>query len=66
MCNSPILNGLNKLPFVLQKLMAEQLNEASDGYIPITPDTYQIIELLKDMKIVSTNPYNNLEVKLAI
>lgn len=49
----------------LQKLMAEQLNEVSDGYIPITSENYHIVELLKDMKIVTNNPYNNMEVKLA-
>lgn len=50
---------------VLGKLMAEQLDGASDGYIPITSEIYNVIELLKDMNIVSVNPYNNMEVKLA-
>ncbi|XP_075982898.1 uncharacterized protein LOC142981098 [Anticarsia gemmatalis] len=55
----------NMIMDIMGQLMAEQMNEASDGYIPITSETYQIIELLKDMKIVTTNPYNNMEVKLA-
>ncbi|CAB3246448.1 unnamed protein product [Arctia plantaginis] len=55
----------NMIIDLMGKLMAEQMNEVSDGYIPITSETYQIIELLKDMKIVTTNPYNNMEVKLA-
>ncbi|KAH9630059.1 hypothetical protein HF086_008029 [Spodoptera exigua] len=47
------------------QLMAEHLNEESNGYIPITSETFQIIELLKDMKIVTVNPYNKMEVKLS-
>ncbi|KAJ8724162.1 hypothetical protein PYW07_008142 [Mythimna separata] len=50
---------------VMGQLMAEHLNETSNGYIPITRETFQIIELLKDMKIVTVNPYNNMEVKLS-
>lgn len=45
--------------------MAEHLNEASNGYIPVTSETYHIIEILKDMKIVTVNPYDHMEVKLA-
>lgn len=45
--------------------MAERLNPASSGYIQITAENYQIAELLKDTNIISTNPYNKMEVKLA-
>lgn len=47
------------------QLMAERLNPASSGYIQITAENYQIAELLKDTNIISTNPYNKMEVKLA-
>ncbi|KAM3958860.1 uncharacterized protein ACR2FA_007110 [Aphomia sociella] len=50
---------------VMAELMAEKLNENSNGYIPITAENYQIIELLKDINIVSNNPYNNTEIKIA-
>ncbi|CAH2234897.1 jg23508 [Pararge aegeria aegeria] len=47
------------------QLMKEKLNEESNGYIQVTEDNKLIIEMLKDIKIVSENPYNNKEVKLA-
>ncbi|XP_045452933.1 uncharacterized protein LOC123662088 [Melitaea cinxia] len=50
---------------VMGHLMQEKLNEESNGYIQITQENYRIIELLKDMNIVTTNPYNNMEVKIA-
>nr|XP_021184946.1 uncharacterized protein LOC110372510 [Helicoverpa armigera] len=50
---------------IMGQLMAENLNETSNGYIPITSETFQIIELLKDMNLVAVNPYNHMEVKLA-
>ncbi|XP_059058277.1 uncharacterized protein LOC131851748 [Achroia grisella] len=50
---------------VMAELMAEKLNENSNSYIPITAENYQIIELLKDINLVTTNPYNNIEVKIA-
>ncbi|CAD0203718.1 unnamed protein product [Chrysodeixis includens] len=58
-------NSDNMIIDTLGQLMAEHLNETTNGYIPITSETFQIIELLKDMKIVSTNPYNHMEVKLS-
>lgn len=45
--------------------MQEKLNEESNGYIQITQENYRIIEILKDIKIVTTNPYNNTEVKIS-
>lgn len=45
--------------------MQQKLDEESSGYIEITGENYQIIELLKDINLVSANPYNNTEVKLA-
>lgn len=45
--------------------MQEKLNEESSGYIQITKENYRVIELLIDMNIVTTNPYNNMEVKIA-
>nr|XP_053613689.1 uncharacterized protein LOC128677104 [Plodia interpunctella] len=50
---------------VLGALMMERLNENSNGYIPITTDNYKVMELLKDLNIVTANPYNNMEIKLA-
>lgn len=50
---------------VMGQLMQEKLSEGSSGYIPITQENYTYIELLKDMNIVMTNPYNKMEVKIA-
>ncbi|CAH2094265.1 unnamed protein product [Euphydryas editha] len=50
---------------VLGNLMQENLNEESSGYIQITPDNFRIMEILKDLKIVTPNPYNPMEVKIA-
>ncbi|XP_038206692.1 uncharacterized protein LOC119828569 [Zerene cesonia] len=50
---------------VMGQLMQEKLNEESNGYIEITNENYRIVELLSDMNIVTANPYNNMEVKLA-
>lgn len=51
--------------FYFQQLMQQRLNETSNGYIEITAENYQIIELLKDANLVVANPYNNMEVKLS-
>ncbi|CAG9789142.1 unnamed protein product [Diatraea saccharalis] len=50
---------------VLGQLMMEKLDETSNGYIKVTSENYQLIELLKDLNLVITNPYNNMVVKLA-
>ncbi|XP_046971401.1 uncharacterized protein LOC124538397 [Vanessa cardui] len=58
-------NASDAIVEVMGQLMQEKLNEESSGYVQITQENYRIIELLKDMNIVTTNPYNNMEVKIA-
>lgn len=55
-----IFNKAAKL-CTFQTLMSS-VNE--NGYVPITAENYKLIELLKDMNIVTPNPYSNMEVKL--
>ncbi|CAG4984124.1 unnamed protein product [Colias eurytheme] len=50
---------------VMGQLMQEKLNEESNGYIEVTNENFEIIELLSKMNIVTANPYNDMEVKLA-
>ncbi|XP_026491018.1 uncharacterized protein LOC113397079 [Vanessa tameamea] len=58
-------NASDSIVEVMGQLMQEKLNEESSGYVQITQENYRIIELLKDMNIVTSNPYNNMEVKIA-
>ncbi|XP_049877611.1 uncharacterized protein LOC126374884 [Pectinophora gossypiella] len=51
---------------LMAHLMAQQLKDESSGYIPITTENYCLIELLRERNIVTVNPYNNMEVKLAL
>ncbi|XP_041969261.1 uncharacterized protein LOC121726097 [Aricia agestis] len=50
---------------IIRQLNQEKSNHESNGYIPITHESFWIFEFLQDMKIVSLNPYNNMEAKLA-
>ncbi|XP_061721287.1 uncharacterized protein LOC133528086 [Cydia pomonella] len=50
---------------VLAELMNERMDKTSSGYIQVTPENYHLIEQLKDENIISANPYNKMEVKLA-
>ncbi|XP_022126155.2 uncharacterized protein LOC111000865 [Pieris rapae] len=54
-----------KIVVTLGQLMEERLNEESSGYIEITDENYVVIEILKDISIVTKNPYNTNQVKLA-
>ncbi|XP_063831564.1 uncharacterized protein LOC135080770 [Ostrinia nubilalis] len=63
--NSLFPNHAELITDVLGQLMQQKLNEASSDYIPITSESYQVVELLKDINLVTANPYNNTEVKLA-
>ncbi|XP_013193711.1 uncharacterized protein LOC106137432 [Amyelois transitella] len=58
-------NSSEEIQGVLGILMAERLNENSNGYVPVTTENYKIMELLKDLNIVTANPYNNMEIKMA-
>lgn len=44
--------------------MSAKLNNTSDNYVQISPENFNIIETLRDMNIVTSNPYNQFEVKL--
>lgn len=44
--------------------MQKQLKEESNKYIQVTEENALIIEVLKDINIVSENPYNRMEVRL--
>ncbi|CAH2046041.1 unnamed protein product, partial [Iphiclides podalirius] len=57
-------NSAGLIKDILGQLMQEKLDETSNGYIQFTTENYPAIEVLKDMQLVSTNPYNNSEVKL--
>ncbi|CAK1583252.1 unnamed protein product [Parnassius mnemosyne] len=57
-------NSADLIKDVLGQLMQERLDETSSGYIQVTTENYPALLLLKDMNIVSANPYNNMEVKL--
>ncbi|XP_023936305.1 uncharacterized protein LOC112044637 [Bicyclus anynana] len=48
---------------IIGRLM--QLKEDSNGYIEVEDENAIIIEMLKDLNIISVNPYNKLEVKFA-
>ncbi|XP_034833844.1 uncharacterized protein [Maniola hyperantus] len=50
---------------IIGQLMQERLNAESNDYTQVTDDTFRVVELLKDIKIVSQNPYNDKEVKIA-
>ncbi|XP_063538869.1 uncharacterized protein LOC134748103 [Cydia strobilella] len=50
---------------VLAELMKVRADETSNGYIQVTPENFHLIELLKDKNVISANPYNKMEVKLA-
>ncbi|XP_063367136.1 uncharacterized protein LOC134655631 [Cydia amplana] len=50
---------------VLAELIKVRMDETSSGYIQVTPENFHLIELLKDKNIISANPYNKMEVKLA-
>ncbi|XP_072930206.1 uncharacterized protein [Epargyreus clarus] len=61
-------NNTDLVTDILGQLMQQENSskEGSSQYVEITQETYCIIELLKDMNIVTTNPYNKMEVKLAL
>ncbi|XP_050354366.1 uncharacterized protein LOC126776117 [Nymphalis io] len=50
---------------VMGQLMQEKLNEESNGYVLINQENFKIIKFLVDMNIVTANPYNAMEVKIA-
>lgn len=45
--------------------MQNRLDVESPDYVEITSEQFHLIEMLKDMGIVVTNPYNKQEIKLA-
>lgn len=50
---------------LLAQLMQNRLDVESPDYVEITSEQFLLIEMLKDMGIVVTNPYNKQEIKLA-